>query len=244
MNETSESSGFPLEWKSNYDRSSHEPFLFHNRNWSLVQNFWSYLLATKSFPSNFYGDETYGITNLRKLEFDAEKEFNPKNSKSNRKTFAFVLAYDGTKYFGYQQQNEPTTKTVEDDLDIAFGRKLLGAGRTDKDVSALSQVISFSTFEDIDSETLLTSIRASEPFVSNRLAVWDCIRLPRKFHPVFCATWRRYLYLFPVTDGIYGEEKIDVDIPFINRCLERSVFLHSFRYFSTLMSLNIILQAC
>jgi tRNA pseudouridine(38-40) synthase len=139
------------------------------------------------------------------------------------------LAYDGTKYFGYQQQNEPTTKTVEDDLDIAFGRKLLGAGRTDKDVSALSQVISFSTFEDIDSETLLTSIRASEPFVSNRLAVWDCIRLPRKFHPVFCATWRRYLYLFPVSDGIYGEGKIDVDLPFINRCLERSVFLHSFR---------------
>jgi tRNA pseudouridine(38-40) synthase len=179
------------------------------------------LIAKKSFSPIFQGDEEYGITNLNQLEFNREKEFDPKNTNEKRKTFAFVLAYDGTKYSGFQFQKGQDVKTVEGDLEIAFGRKIMASGRTDKDVSALSQVVSLSTFEDLNEEELLSQIRSSEPFTENRLGVWQCVRVPRRFHPVFCATWRRYLFLFPVNSGPHGEEKIDVDLSFVNRSLAK-----------------------
>lgn len=220
-NDEKKNNSLEIYWKNSIERNSHDDFLYTNRNWSSIEKYWGLLITKKHFSSIFQGNDEYGITNLHKLEFNRTKEFDPKNTNEKRKTFAFVLAYDGTKYSGFQLQKGQDVKTVEADLEIAFSRKIMASGRTDKDVSALSQVVSFSTFEDLNEETLLSEIRNTEPFLQNRLAVWDCVRVPRRFHPVFCATWRRYLYLFPVNSGPFGEEKIDIDLAFVNGSLQK-----------------------
>jgi tRNA U38,U39,U40 pseudouridine synthase TruA len=45
-------------------------------------------------------------------------------------------------------------------------------------------------------------------------------RAPRRFHALFSATWRRYVYIFPLNKGDY-EYDVDVDIPFIQKCFKK-----------------------
>lgn len=213
-----------VEWKSSCPRNSHDQFLIEDRDWISVGKLWSSLLKLKNLPPFFAGDELYGITRLNQLKFDREKEFASNNPKSGRKTFAFVLGYDGSQYSGYQQQKGSNVKTVEDDLDLMFGRKLIASGRTDKDVSALSQVVCFSTFEnDTNSETIMEKVLSSDPITNHHIAVWECQRVPRKFHPIFSATWRRYIYVFPIKVGAYDVDgkMCDIDVAFVNRSLSR-----------------------
>lgn len=141
-------------------------------------------------------------------------------------------------------------RTVESDVMAALGgRTCVAAGRTDKDVSALSQVhfagpnrsiyakdfsdivgvcqhkcislcahvdfqiisslycdafmqiISFSTYEELTVEELLSSMKSSPPCACGSLAVWEVVRAPKRFHALFSATWRRYIYLFPTQQG-------------------------------------------
>lgn len=210
-------------WKVTYPRNSHDNFLIENRDWNSVQHLWAKLLSVKTLPEFFSGDQEYGITRLRDLQFDREKEFRPNNPKAGRKTFSLVLGYNGSKYSGYQQQKGANVITVEDDLDLAFGRKLIASGRTDKDVSALSQVVCFSTFDnDVTCEKIMEQVQAAESIKNHNIAIWECERVPRKFHPIFSATWRRYIYAFPLNSGIYGDEKkTDIDVNFVNSCLNR-----------------------
>lgn len=75
----------------------------------------------------------------------------------------------------------------------------MAAGRTDKGVSALSQIISFYIHkEDISPEEILQKMRSHPSVQEGRLAIFDCQTIPRKFHALFSATWRRYMYLYPL----------------------------------------------
>jgi hypothetical protein len=201
------------------DRATHVGF-FRDRDWERVGDYWSHLIKEKYMPDFVRGDRLYGITDLSKLHFDASYEFGPNNPKGKRKTFAFIIGYDGSKYSGFQKQANSTVATVESDIEEAFSRKVSAAGRTDKDVSAMSQVISFSTFDDITIEEICDKTRQSRPFLENKLVIWDALRLPRKFHPLFCATWRRYVFLFPLNKGSFYHG-VDVDIEFVNECFLR-----------------------
>lgn len=210
-----------IQWKTEYDRKSHLEFL-ENRNWESVATFWTNIMGCDTLPDWINGDAEYGVTNLKKIHEIGQKEFSSNDPKSKRKTFAFSIGYNGTKYHGYQQQKtEMDICTVEKDLEISSGRKFVAAGRTDKDVSAVSQIISFATFDDITAEQLVHQMKEAEPFKSRRLAVFDCFRVPRKFHPLFSATWRRYLYLLPLSVGGFVPYQTDVDINFVNRCLSK-----------------------
>lgn len=90
-----------------------------------------------------------------------------------------------------------------------------GAGRTDKGVSALSQVICFSTNrgtkQEVSEEDILAAFRGSDAFQSQRLAVFDCRRVPKQFNSRSSATWRRYIYLFPLEVSPNGDADVDVD---------------------------------
>lgn len=64
------------------------------------------------------------------------------------------------------------------------------------------QIISFSTYDQLTAEGILLSMRASEPCQQGRLAVWEVVRAPKRFHALFSASWRRYLYLLPTQSGL------------------------------------------
>lgn len=91
-------------------------------------------------------------------------------------------------------------------------------------MSALSQIISFHTFDDVTADEILQQLKASEACRSGQLIGWECYRVPRRFHALYSATWRRYVYVFPLNPGPYCG--FDVDVDFVNQCLHRSV--HSF----------------
>ncbi|PRW33719.1 tRNA pseudouridine synthase A [Chlorella sorokiniana] len=85
---------------------------------------------------------------------------------------------------------------------------LAAAGRTDRSVHALGQVLSFYTWDDgVTQQDILSAISAARPGL---LRAWHAERVPRSFHATFSAHWRRYLYLLPLrtprrTAGTAGE---------------------------------------
>lgn len=63
----------------------------------------------------------------------------------------------------------------------------------------MSQIVSFhSTSEDLTEESLTAQIEQHPAFVSGKLAAFEVKQVPKKFHAMFSATWRRYLYIFPL----------------------------------------------
>ena len=117
------------------------------------------------------------------------------------------------------QKGVEGVRTVEGDVMLALGgRTSVAAGRTDRDVSAVSQIISFSTYDLITASDIMEKMRASEPVLAGRLAVYDAVRVPKRFQALFSATWRRYIYLFPLNTGTYLHD-VDVDVAFVDQCL-------------------------
>ena len=71
------------------------------------------------------------------------------------------IGYNGKKFRGYQKQKGIERETVEGTLKVAIDEALIAAGRTDKGVSAISQVVNFITTSDsISPEDYLGAIRS------------------------------------------------------------------------------------
>ncbi|MEE6209578.1 tRNA pseudouridine(38-40) synthase TruA [Salarchaeum sp. III] len=108
---------------------------------------------------------------------------------------AFRLAYDGTRFRGFQRQ--PHGDTVEDELfralralDVFEGEKPNGyaaAGRTDAGVSARAQTVGFETPE------WLTP-RALNPELPAHVRAWAFADAPDGFHATHHARYREYVY--------------------------------------------------
>jgi len=108
---------------------------------------------------------------------------------------AFRLAYDGTRYRGFQRQ--PHGDTVEDELfaalralDAFSGEKPEGyaaAGRTDAGVSARAQTVGF------ESPEWLTP-RALNAELPDSVRAWAFADAPDGFHATHHAQYREYVY--------------------------------------------------
>ena len=109
-----------------------------------------------------------------------------------------VLSYDGTDYFGFQQQ-KPHLPTIEGEvkkaLEKAFGisSKVIPAGRTDRGVHAQAQVMTFDSATDIDPQTINKGLNALLP---EDIQVCDVQRTTPDFHPRYNAVSRTYIYRF------------------------------------------------
>ena len=189
-------------------------------DWGLVSDFWRRIIDKERDPPAWVqGDDTYGLSNIRKLgevgEFSGE--FDKKGSDARyglKKTFAIVFGYRGSEYErGYARQrvkHGEEERTVELDIknSLRLGSQIVVAGRTDKHVSAISQVINIVTTGEITSEEIMQRLRDGEPAQSGRVVFYDCVRAPRSFNTRGCATWRRYLYLVPLEGPVAA--KLDV----------------------------------
>ena len=178
-------------------------------------------------PSFVVGsDGEYGLTDVGALHAAGLRgEFSSQDYRyTKRQTLAVRVGYDGTCFQGYQSQaGKNGVKTVEDDLKVALGGQSAGygAGRTDSGVSALSQVVGFHTTNmKLTGDDVLARMRASEPVTSGRLNAYECFRVPKSFNARSCATWQRYLYLFPLNRGLH-DGGIDVDLAFVQQALAR-----------------------
>jgi tRNA pseudouridine38-40 synthase len=109
-----------------------------------------------------------------------------------------TIAYDGAGFAGSQSQ--PGQRTVQEEMEKAlealFGRseRATFAGRTDKGVHAIGQVVSVA---DRRPELNADSIRyALNAILPDDVAVRHVERIDRQFHARFDARWRAYRYRF------------------------------------------------
>ncbi|MDA8261858.1 MAG: tRNA pseudouridine(38-40) synthase TruA [Actinomycetota bacterium] len=125
---------------------------------------------------------------------------------------ALTIAYDGTAFAGYARQ-KGELPTVQGALEEALvtvvgeGFRTVVAGRTDRGVHALAQVVGLSLEEErsLDLSKVRKSLDSLTPASISVLAVKAA---PEGFHARFSAVWRRYRYLISSRDA---------DVPHLRR---------------------------
>ncbi|MBU0495773.1 MAG: tRNA pseudouridine(38-40) synthase TruA [Chloroflexi bacterium] len=109
--------------------------------------------------------------------------------------FAFIVAYDGTRYQGFQIQRQGPT--IQGELEAALHRltgevpRVVGAGRTDTGVHALGQVAACDLITPWDPADLERAMNAVLP---PDIAVRQVAMVQAGFHPRFSARSRTYRY--------------------------------------------------
>ncbi len=111
------------------------------------------------------------------------------------RTLKLVIEYDGTRYAGWQRQENALTVQAEVERALATILRepitVHGAGRTDAGVHARGQVASFTTTSDRDPFALVGGLNGLLP---NDIVVHSAEDVPESFHARFSATGRRYTY--------------------------------------------------
>ena len=108
-----------------------------------------------------------------------------------------VVAYDGTRYHGFQRQSLEREPTIQGELERALekitGRSttVMGSGRTDSGVHASGQVIAFDTEWRHSPDDLQ---RASNAILADDIAVLEVSIADAHFHPRYQARSREYRY--------------------------------------------------
>ena len=111
-------------------------------------------------------------------------------------TLKLTLAYEGTRFVGWQRQAEGTSiqgllEGILSDIDDA-PVAVAGAGRTDAGVHALGQVASCRVSGLLDADTLRRALNARLPADVRVLAI---DQMPEEFHARFSAKTKRYRYV-------------------------------------------------
>ena len=107
-----------------------------------------------------------------------------------------TLAYDGTRYAGWQVQPDRVSlqSTIEEAITALTGEKvsLLSAGRTDAGVHALGQVANFVTNSSIPAEKWRPALQTKLP---PDIVIRHSDEVPLDFHATYAAKQKRYRYV-------------------------------------------------
>jgi tRNA pseudouridine38-40 synthase len=119
--------------------------------------------------------------------------------------YQVILAYDGTRYKGFQRQPRTVKAvTIQGAVEAALrklgwqGERILGSGRTDTGVHAVGQVIAFDLEWKHSEEELLAAMNVNLP---EDIAASELRPVSSGFHPRYnakCRTYRYRLYCQPV----------------------------------------------
>ncbi|MBL7157784.1 MAG: DUF2344 domain-containing protein, partial [Candidatus Omnitrophica bacterium] len=106
-----------------------------------------------------------------------------------------TIAYDGTRYGGWQIQKN--AKTIQGEIEKSLKKilkekiKLTGAGRTDSGVHARAQVANFETKKTFPPEKLSAALNANLP---KDISIIKIEKVPPEFHSRFDAKSKIYQY--------------------------------------------------
>ncbi len=157
------------------------------------------------------------------------------------RTIKLTLAYDGSRYGGWQVQLD--RGTVQGELEAALQRitqepiRVVGSGRTDAGVHALGQVVSFQTESRLSPDVFR---RALNGYLPHDIAVMEAKEAAPQFHAIADALWKRYRYLLhdgPVRDvfrrAYCWQYKCRLDAETMHRAAQALVGTHDFRSFES-----------
>lgn len=140
------------------------------------------------------------------------------------KRILLTIAYDGTRYSGWQKQKNPEVITVEGELTKALRQlfknpelECIGASRTDAGVHALGQRAIIDVETTIPVERIPLAIRS---FLPADIIVTKAEEVPAEFHPRYDCVKKTYEYRFwnaPVKNpkarlySAYVQKPLDID---------------------------------
>lgn len=107
-----------------------------------------------------------------------------------------TLAYDGSKFSGFQYQEN--ANAVQNELEKALKKiasensRVVPAGRTDAGVHALGQVAHFDAVVPLAAEKLAKALNSALP---SSIAVQHCEEVSDSFHARFSAKSKEYVYV-------------------------------------------------
>ena len=111
-------------------------------------------------------------------------------------TYRMTLAYDGSRYNGWQKQGN-TKNTIQEKLETLLTRligepiEVAGSGRTDAGVHAMGQVVSFHTSAPRDCTALLSDIRK---YLPDDIGALELTEAAPRFHARLNAAGKTYVY--------------------------------------------------
>ncbi|MCM8801519.1 MAG: tRNA pseudouridine(38-40) synthase TruA [Candidatus Omnitrophica bacterium] len=109
-----------------------------------------------------------------------------------------IIEYDGSNYCGWQKQRNNKKKSIQQVLEDTLQKilnekiKIIGSGRTDAGVHALSQVANFKTNSKISLPKLKKALNALLP---EDIVIKQIKRVPLDFHSRFDAKTKLYRYV-------------------------------------------------
>ncbi|MCD6297639.1 MAG: tRNA pseudouridine(38-40) synthase TruA [Deltaproteobacteria bacterium] len=113
----------------------------------------------------------------------------------DEKNIKLTLAYDGSRYHGWQRQKNGVTiqGVVEEKIEIMVGEpvKLIASGRTDAGVHAINQVCNFTTRSHIGPQEMKRGLNSLLP---DDIFVRDSAYVPLEFHARYKVKSKTYEY--------------------------------------------------
>jgi tRNA pseudouridine38-40 synthase len=124
------------------------------------------------------------------------------------KRYKLTLEYDGTAYYGWQQQADQSLPTLQGQLEKALALiykepvKVLASGRTDRGVHARGQVITFDNSGKISAERIVAALNSILP---SDMLVTDGGKVDLSFHPRHSAKgkWYRYTIYYDKLPNVF-----------------------------------------
>jgi tRNA pseudouridine38-40 synthase len=105
------------------------------------------------------------------------------------------LAYDGSRYHGWQRQNNALTlqETIEEKIEMMVCEpvRLIASGRTDAGVHAVNQVCNFKTRSNLDPETIKKGLNGLLP---DDIFIRNAAYVPFEFHARYSVKSKVYEY--------------------------------------------------
>ncbi|QDT56785.1 tRNA pseudouridine synthase A [Caulifigura coniformis] len=152
-----------------------------------------------------------------------------------------TLAYDGTRYAGWQVQRDRVSvqSTVEASIEALTGERvsLLSAGRTDAGVHALGQVVNFFTESTIPPDKWQPALQTRLP---HDIVVRDSQEVPADFHATYGAKLKRYRYVIhesrienPFIRPFAWRQNGPLDVDAMQNAADLLVGTHDFRSFES-----------
>ena len=148
-----------------------------------------------------------------------------------------TIAYDGSRYFGFQHQND--VLNIEDVILQAIQKidssvdKIFGSGRTDRFVHAKGQVVHFDTQKEILEYKWQQAINT---FLPEDIVVLKCEYVSDDFHARYSAVKKEYRYYirhksFDVFCRNYAEYIPNIDLEILKRNIKKLEGKHDFKGF-------------
>ncbi|GAJ27246.1 tRNA pseudouridine synthase A [Liquorilactobacillus sucicola DSM 21376 = JCM 15457] len=155
--------------------------------------------------------------------------------------YMVTLAYDGTKFAGFQSQ--PNQRTVQSVLETAVNKMstavsfvhIFGSGRTDAGVHALGQVVHFDLENDIPEKGIVNGLNSLLPL---DIEILSAKKVSQTFHARFTTHGKRYLYrvglgrfVNPFKRFYTGHYKYPLNLELIKEALPDVIGTHDFSSF-------------